>query len=95
MVRAAAAWSSGCDMQEQSLRRMQVNQRGMISAIRVRGELGRRIRDMGLVPGTEITVVGRAPLNDPVALRLRGCTLTLRNNEADYIFVETEKGTDT
>ena len=31
---------------------------------------------------------GRAPLRDPVALRLPGFTLSLRNNEADYIVVE-------
>jgi ferrous iron transport protein A len=56
----------------------------------VAGELGRRIRDMGLVPGTEIKIQGRAPLYDPVALRVMGATLTLRNNEADYIEVEVE-----
>ena len=43
---------------------------------------------MGLVPNTEIMVMGRAPLKDPVALRLRDFTLSLRNNEADYIMVE-------
>jgi ferrous iron transport protein A len=44
----------------------------------------------GLVPGTEIKIQGRAPLYDPVALRVMGTTLTLRNNEADYIEVEVE-----
>jgi len=73
-----------------NMRRMMVNQKGTIAAVRVGGELGRRIRDMGLVPGTEVTVRGRAPLNDPVALRLMGFTLTLRNNEADYIDVKVE-----
>lgn len=72
-----------------NLRRMAINQRGTIVAVRVGGELGRRIREMGLVPGTEITVKQRAPLNDPVALRVMGGTLTLRNNEADFIEVET------
>jgi ferrous iron transport protein A len=43
---------------------------------------------MGLVPGKEIRIQGRAPLNDPVSLRIMGGTLTLRNNEADHIFVE-------
>ena len=43
---------------------------------------------MGLVPGAEIQVIGRAPLKDPVALRLKDFTLTLRNNEADHIEVE-------
>jgi ferrous iron transport protein A len=45
---------------------------------------------MGLVPGTKITIHGRAPLYDPVALRLMGFTLTLRNNEADFIDVEVD-----
>ncbi|MFW5721728.1 MAG: FeoA family protein [Desulfohalobiaceae bacterium] len=71
-----------------SLRTLQVNQRAVIRSIKASGELGRRIRDMGLIPGTEVQVVGKAPLRDPVALRLRGFTLTLRNNEADHIAVE-------
>jgi ferrous iron transport protein A len=70
------------------LRQLQVKQKGLIIAVNAKGELGRRIRDMGLVPGTEVKVVGRAPLKDPVALRLKDFTLTLRNNEADYITVE-------
>jgi len=71
-----------------NLRKMTDNQSGTIAAIKVAGDLGRRLRDMGLVPGTEIKIQGRAPLYDPVALRVRGATLTLRNNEADYIEVE-------
>ena len=71
-----------------NLRNMRKNQSGTIVAVKVGGELGRRIREMGLVPGTEITLTPRAPLNDPVALRVMGGTLTLRNNEADHIEVE-------
>ena len=72
------------------LRQMKENQTGVIAAVKVKGELGRRIRDMGLVPGTTVTVQGRAPLYDPVALKVMGFTLTLRNNEADYIEVAVE-----
>jgi len=71
-----------------NLRKLRVDQTGVIKSVAAQGELGRRIRDMGLVPGTAITVVGRAPLKDPVALRLKGFTLTLRNSEADHITVE-------
>jgi len=71
-----------------NMRKMSDNQTGTIAAIKVAGDLGRRIRDMGLVPGTEIKIQGRAPLYDPVALRVRGATITLRNNEADAIEVE-------
>jgi ferrous iron transport protein A len=73
-----------------NMRNMHDNQAGTISRIKVAGELGRRLRDMGLVPGTEIKIQGRAPLYDPVALRVMGATLTLRNNEAVYIEVEVE-----
>jgi ferrous iron transport protein A len=73
------------------LRSLRVNQKARVRAIIATGELGRRIRDLGLVPGTEIRVVGKAPLRDPVALRLRDFTLTMRNNEADHITVDTEE----
>jgi ferrous iron transport protein A len=73
-----------------NLRNMRDNQTGTIASIKVAGEMGRRIRDMGLVPGTEIKIQGRAPLYDPVALRVMGATLALRNNEADFIEVEVE-----
>jgi ferrous iron transport protein A len=74
-------------METISLRKMKKGQSGSIAAVTVSGELGRRIREMGLVPGTEITVIGRAPLNDPVAVRVMDGTLTLRNSEADYILI--------
>lgn len=73
-----------------SMRQMKDNQSGIIAEVRANGEMGRRLRDMGLVPGTKIKIQGRAPLYDPVALRVMGFTLTLRNSEADYIDVETE-----
>ena len=77
---------------------MKVRQTGTITSVKVGGVLGQRLREMGLVPGTEITIQGRAPLYDPVALRVMGGTLTLRNNEADFIMVEvideTEISTD-
>ena len=74
-----------------NMRKMSDNQAGTIAAIKVAGDLGRRIRDMGLVPGTDIRIRGRAPLYDPVALRVRGATLTLRNKEADFIEVEVDE----
>ena len=71
-----------------NLRQLAKDQAARIVSVEAGGELGRRIRDMGLVPGAEIRVVGRAPLKDPVALRVKGFTLSLRNNEADHIIVE-------
>lgn len=71
-----------------SLRQIASGARAKIIAVAAEGEIGRRLRDMGLSPGTEIKILGRAPLKDPVSLRLKNYTLTLRNSEADYITVE-------
>ena len=71
-----------------SLRNMRVGQQGKIATVEALGEMNRRIRDMGLIPGTTVSIVGRAPLKDPVALRLSGVTNSLRNSEAEYIKVD-------
>lgn len=70
------------------LRELKPGQKASVAGVAAEGEMGRRIRDMGLLPGVLVEVVGRAPLRDPVALRLSGITLALRNSEADYITVE-------
>ncbi len=74
-------------MKNISLRQMAVGQTGTISRVKGGGVLGVRIREMGLLPGADIQIVGRAPLNDPVHIKLYGSDLTLRNNEADWITV--------
>ena len=69
---------------------MSKNQGGTIRRISARGDMGRRIREMGLVPNTYIQIQGRAPLKDPVAIKIRDFILTLRNSEADHILVEVD-----
>ncbi len=69
------------------LRCLECGERAVIDRLGATGELARRLRDMGLVPGTEVEVMGRAPLRDPVQIRVRGTSLALRNNEADQIYV--------
>ncbi|MBU1277409.1 MAG: ferrous iron transport protein A [Proteobacteria bacterium] len=73
---------------EITLRQLKPGQRAVVKKVGAGGELGRRLREMGLLPGTEIQVIGRAPLKDPVEIKLRGYNLALRNNEADFIIVE-------
>ena len=73
------------------MREMSDNQDGIIKKISTSGDMGRRIREMGLVQGAHIQVQGRAPLKDPVAIKVRDYTLTLRNNEADHILVEIDE----
>ncbi|HEN20844.1 MAG: ferrous iron transport protein A [Deltaproteobacteria bacterium] len=75
-----------------NMRQMSDNQKGIIKKISATGEMGRRIREMGLVTDNEIQIQGRAPLKDPVAVKIKDYVLTLRNDEASHIMVEVETG---
>jgi len=72
------------------MRKMLDNQQGIIKKISASGQIGKRIREMGLVPETPIQIRGRAPLKDPVAVKVRDFVLTLRNDEASHITVEVD-----
>lgn len=48
----------------------------------------RRLMELGLVPGTAISVVNVAPLGDPLELSVRGCRLSIRRNEAALVEVD-------
>ncbi len=52
------------------------------------GALRRRIVDMGAVSGTKVTMVKVAPLGDPMEVKIKGYSLTLRKKEAEAITVE-------
>lgn len=47
----------------------------------------RRALEMGLIPGRKISIVKRAPLKDPLELKLKNCHIALRVSEAEKIFV--------
>jgi ferrous iron transport protein A len=49
-----------------------------------------RLREMGLLTGTRVTLVRTAPLGDPLEIKVRGYSLTLRKSEAEHVVVELE-----
>jgi Fe2+ transport system protein FeoA len=72
---------------EKRLSELEPGERGIITRVEGSGALRRRLLDMGLVKGTEIIVIRRAPLGDPVEFLLKGYNLTLRKKEGDNIYV--------
>ena len=52
------------------------------------GALRNHLLDMGLTPGTEVSLIKTAPMNDPIELRLRGYELTLRLQDAAKIEIK-------
>ncbi|MDD4717398.1 MAG: ferrous iron transport protein A [Eubacteriales bacterium] len=60
----------------------------MITEVRGHGPLRRRLLDMGLTPGTKVSVIKHAPFGDPIVIRLRGYELSIRKQDAAMILVD-------
>ncbi len=60
-----------------------------VQVVRIEGgdTISCRLLEMGLVPGTEIELLGKAPLGDPIELSVRGYRLSLRLSEAARVLV--------
>ena len=68
-----------------TLKELGVGKSGVITAVGGEGVLRCRLRDMGLIPNTKVTVQKIAPMGDPMEIRLRGYELTLRLDDAAKI----------
>lgn len=70
-----------------SLSNLLPGQSGRLNAVLPGCPLRERLLDMGLVPGTTVTVLYRAPLKGPLMIALRGYHLTLRFDAAEAILI--------
>jgi ferrous iron transport protein A len=72
-----------------SLKNLTVGDLGKIVGFEQSGKAYRkRLLAMGLIPGTEFSVTRFAPMGDPVEIKLRGFSLTLRKDEASIVLIE-------
>ncbi|WP_305907521.1 FeoA family protein [Methylomarinum sp. Ch1-1] len=73
----------------QTLNSLSVGDSGRILGFDNSGKAYRkRLLAMGLTPGTAFTVTRFAPLGDPVEIKIRGFSLSLRKNEASVLIIE-------
>ena len=70
-----------------TLRELQPGKTATILSVGGEGALRQHLLDMGLIQGTEVTVVKYAPMGDPVELRIHGYELTIRLDDADKIMI--------
>ena len=63
---------------------------GTVKVVKLHGEgaVKRRIMDMGITKGVEVSVRKVAPLGDPIELTVRGYELSIRKSDAEMIEVE-------
>ena len=65
-----------------------VDQVKLLKKLSGQGATKRRIMDMGITKGVNVTVQKVAPLGDPIELTVRGYQLSLRKADAEMIEVE-------
>lgn len=71
-----------------TLNNLPAGQAAVITRVGGEGALRCRLLDMGIIPETRVTVRSCAPMGDPLEIRLRDYTLTLRKEDAEKIEVK-------
>ena len=72
-----------------TLKDLSVGDRGQVAGYEAGGRAYRKkLLSMGLTPGVELEVVRVAPMGDPVEVRVRGTSVSLRKGEAEALQVE-------
>ena len=70
-----------------TLNELEVGKTAKVVRLSGEGAVKRRIMDMGLTKGTEVTVRKVAPLGDPIEVTVRGYELSIRKDEAARIVI--------
>jgi len=70
---------------------LQPGEFGFVYTVGGEGALHRHLLDMGITPGVRIALIKTAPMGDPLEVRLRGYSLTLRKDDAAKITLRQEE----
>ena len=73
-----------------TLRDVQIGKTAKVIRLHGEGAVKRRIMDMGILKGVDVTVLKVAPAGDPIEISLRGYDLSIRKSEAATIEIEEE-----
>lgn len=66
---------------------LQAGERGSVTSLLLEGDMRRRVQEMGLIEGTEVSCLCHAPAGSPGAYRFRGAVVALRKSDAQRIEV--------
>ncbi|MGL5574563.1 MAG: FeoA family protein [Sarcina sp.] len=64
-----------------------IGEKARVKGLVKESKVKRKLLDMGVTPGVEVKIVGKAPMGDPINIEVRGYKLTLRKSEAKDILV--------
>lgn len=72
---------------QKTLKSLNPGESGTIIMIKGKGPIKRRLMDMGIVRGCEVKVEKVAPLGDPIEIKVKDYSLTLRKEDAENILI--------
>ena len=86
-ARAEGRRQCGDPRPAKALHDLAAGESAVVASIDASGPVGRRLLDLGLLPGTPVRMLRRAPLGDPTVYELRGYRLCLRRQEGERVRV--------
>ncbi len=76
---------------EKTLDLFEIGEKGIVKSVVGEGKIKRRLFDMGITPGADVLMRKKAPLGDPIEIKIRGYEITLRKTEAVCVNMEVTK----
>lgn len=73
---------------------LKVGQSGTVVSVNAKGDILRRLLDIGIVSGTKVKCVLKSSLGDPTAFLIRGAVIALRKEDSANITVVMENGSE-
>ena len=71
-----------------TLDKLDINKNAIILNLNCKGDLRRRLLDLGLVNGTNIKASFKSPMGNPIAYEIRGTTIALRKEDSKLINIK-------
>lgn len=76
---------------EINLKNLKIGEDAIIKKILIKGEIRKRLYDLGFIQGSSVKCVLKSPLNDPIAYFIKGTTIALRGDIAKKIICQKEE----
>ena len=70
------------------LSRLAPGERDRVLGVTSQGAMRRRLQELGLLAGAWVECLGKSPLGDPAAYRVRGAVIALRRDDARAVTVQ-------
>lgn len=70
-----------------SLEKIDVGQKALVIGVNIKGNLRRRLFDLGLINGTQIKCLGKSPFGDPIAFSIKDSVIAIRTEDCKNILI--------